>query len=312
MIFRLRWNKKVINHRQKLKEVLIELAFVALFVMYVSFYEVILMCFEVFATDEEGFFEKFPWLLWQDNSSNISGLKWVAGFFGCVYGAGIPAVIAVLLLHYRNENRSRMVHAEEARMPFYSFVFENYRPQYYFYELAWIFRRIVIAATVMIPKWGAYRLLGSMVILLVLLGFVCVEHFLSPFVHRAENTMNLIGSSVLVITLSFQTWVVFAIGNNVEFSLTGYAPIAFYFVTFLNLGYIVLLVTVTMWPLARQLFAKFQKCCFRAHQRRNLEELSPLVEDLEPEAIRSVESDLKVTSVHSQSTKKAGTDISAR
>ncbi len=100
------------------------------------------MCFEVFATDEDGYFEAFQWLYWKDLSSNVSGLKWVAGIFGVIYGVGIPALIAVLLLRYRDEIKSQMAHEQpEGEEPFFfSFVYENYRPQYYLYELAWIFR----------------------------------------------------------------------------------------------------------------------------------------------------------------------------
>jgi hypothetical protein len=293
------WRKERDGHVRLFKDLFLELAFLALFVMYISFYEVILMCFEVFATDSEGYFEKFPWLRWNTSaSSDVVGLKLVAAIFSVLYGLGIPAVVFLLLRSYRAEIQ-RTMKAEHSSEPhdklFFAFIYENYTPKFYFFEMAWIFRRLAIASTVMIPKWGANRLLGSLLVLFVLLGFMCIEHVLAPFARPAENTMNLIGSSVLVITFAFQTWVVFAVGNNADFSFTTYAPVAFYLATSLSIGYILLLVFVTIWPVIKSsINFIFRRCCSARSRfsRSNPAELHALLEEdgAEPSAVHSSDS----------------------
>lgn len=79
----------------------------------------------------------FPWLTC--SGSDYSKLIGATVFFGILYCFGIPVVFGILL--YRNRNTIDTKWTQEVL----GFFYVNYHSKYFYMEIVWIIRNLVIA-----------------------------------------------------------------------------------------------------------------------------------------------------------------------
>jgi predicted outer membrane repeat protein len=194
-----------------LKRMNAELGRVSLFLIFAAHFELCTRVLEVFApcihVPSEGFWysSTMPWLVCRDPSKQIGyfsantvhGKMAIAGLlFGALYVLGVPAAFASLLYWRRVEIKA----GDLATAQWLGLLYNSYRPSLHYFELAWILRRICIAAAIsMIPFTFVSRFLIPIVILFLSL---LAQRRYKPFLSKQDNNMEVISLLTIVFSIA--------------------------------------------------------------------------------------------------------------
>jgi hypothetical protein len=191
------------------------------------------------------FVEEIPWLPFSFGDDAFKSLFVAAMCFLLIYVVCIPVVFAVVL---HGADRSHERHHPAL------FLWENYQDKYFYFELVWLARRFLLALTVaVVPPESGFL---SLVVVFVLCACAAFQIHMKPFALKAENSFDLLGIVVLLVSFSVNTWAQ-SLGAGLEQGES--MQIVFYVVLGLNASYIVGLCLAASFPLWHVIFAKCRK-----------------------------------------------------
>lgn len=182
---------------------------VALFLIFAAHFELCNRVLEVFAPCVNVPSEKFsysstlPWLVCQNadfgffSPKAVHGRMAIAGLiFGVVYILGVPAVFAGLLFWKRQEIKA----GDTSTTQSLGLLYNSYRPSLHYFELVWLFRRVLFSAAISIlPPTFISHLIAPTVILVVSL---LIQRRYKPFILKEDNNMEVISLLAIMFTLS--------------------------------------------------------------------------------------------------------------
>jgi hypothetical protein len=213
------------------KTLLQTISTVALFLLFAFYFELTERVVSVFryshSSDGSLWMEELPWIPFDLSNHLFAALIAAAATFAVIYVIGIPVLFWRLLRFHDHHNHPA------------SFLWENYQPKRYWYEMLWIFRRLLLAVgTSLIREDTAF----SPVVIVGTLGFFLVVQFTkSPFLFKMENTFDLMATVTLLITYAVNLW-------SKSYESEDISP-AFYVVVVLNGLYVISLVAFAILPL---------------------------------------------------------------
>ncbi len=172
--------EETLHHQVTLRE---SVANIGVFLAFVSYYELVEAIVSVFRWSKSRsgvkYLEELPWIMASTSDSEFSSLLICSACFLVLYVVGIPIMFAVLIFQ---KNRG---HVGE-------FLWENYKPKYFFFELVWLLRRVSLAVVI---SAVSERSEFKPVLVVGLLGlYSVVQFFTRPFVNGPENVFDLIAT----------------------------------------------------------------------------------------------------------------------
>lgn len=171
---------------------------VALFLLYASYFELTTATLTLFQPcDAQDYMAAYPWLRCHSGESQYLMLISLGGLFALIYVIGIPLLFTYLLYRFRG-----VIHSPEHDEVehWLGFLYECYRRKVYWFELAWILRRLLLAASISILS--RFSALSSAAILAILLISVVIQVKVKPFRDPLENTMELLSLVTLIFCFS--------------------------------------------------------------------------------------------------------------
>jgi hypothetical protein len=183
---------------------------VALFLIFAAHFELCSRILEVFApcvsVPSEGFSysSTHPWLVCAQANAGISffsphtthGKMAISGLlFGVLYIIGVPLGFAVLLYWKRQEIKA----GDSSTGRWLGLLYNSYRPSLHYFELAWLFRRIVFAAVIsVIPSPFVSRYLAPACVLFISL---LIQRAYKPFIFKSDNNMEVISLLTILFAI---------------------------------------------------------------------------------------------------------------
>ncbi len=223
---------------------------IGLFLLFVTYYDLAERSLSVFSSmpSKSGvvFMEELPWVP-RSFADDEFRLLFICGVvFVVVYGLGVPLLFAVLL-------RYRKDHHHPA-----AFLWESYQPRFYWYEMVWIARRLVIAVVVsLIPEQGGLR---AFFVVFTLMVFAVLLFHNRPFRHYKENMFDLLSTLTLLATFSCAEWGVAQTEAPGGLENLG-IPASFYVALVANMTFVLALFFCTALPLLRAAASKLRGRC---------------------------------------------------
>jgi Leucine-rich repeat (LRR) protein len=225
---------------------------VGLFLLFVCYFEVAAEILSIYrrnqSVDGTWWMEEMPWIRFSLDDANFFSLIIASGIFGLVYLVGVPVLFAVLIWKYH----SVPDHAS-------GFLFENYKPKYYWFEMIWMFRRLSLAVVVSIISHESE--LAPLLIVSLLGGYAILQFLLKPFKHELENVFDLLATLVILFSYAENFWAERFVDMRNDF-----IPAGFYVVLVLSMLFLIALIVATCWPFV--IFVKqwmTKKCSKRSH-----------------------------------------------
>jgi hypothetical protein len=183
---------------------------VALFLIFAAHFELCNRILEAFApcvnVPSEGFSysSNYPWLICSTNSRSVTffsphsihGKMAIAALlFGVVYIIGVPLGFGILLYWKRQEIKA----GDSSTGQWLGLLYNSYRPSLHYFELAWLFRRILFAAAIsVIPTPFVSHFLAPTVILFLSL---LIQRRYKPFIAKSDNNMEVISLLTIQFTI---------------------------------------------------------------------------------------------------------------
>eukprot|EP01129_Flabellula_baltica_P011508 TRINITY_DN5053_c0_g1_i1.p1 TRINITY_DN5053_c0_g1~~TRINITY_DN5053_c0_g1_i1.p1 ORF type:complete len:876 (-),score=120.31 TRINITY_DN5053_c0_g1_i1:188-2815(-) len=141
--------------------------------------------------DGNSYMESRPWIQCDLESELYRNLVIYASTGGVVYIIGIPLLFTILLLKNRNHLR------EELQLYWLGSIYSSYKEESSFFEIAIILRRLSLAVVLsLIPNTSIYKIPSIFSILII---FLIVQLEVHPFKTKAENRIEVLSFSVLVL-----------------------------------------------------------------------------------------------------------------
>lgn len=174
----------------------------ALFFLFVCHFEISTSVFEILTpcvhTEGDGnWMEAYPWIKCTTLgfSDEYGQLMMTAYIFGLSYVFGIVIIFAALLFF----NRQRIVDGHTRVLNILGFLYESYRSRYYWFEIVWLVRRVMLAAAIglLTPDRPLYPVVVSSILMVSLL----IQRHVKPFTSKLENFMEQLTICVLLFTL---------------------------------------------------------------------------------------------------------------
>jgi hypothetical protein len=181
-----------------------------LVLVYVMFYEIVGGTAERFIC-EDGYLEPFPAVPCYTASVSI-----VVGVLGGLFIVVIPGILAWCV--FRNRHNLHNPSVEER----IGFLYESYCPEYYWYELSWIVRRVIFSLSAIIPDLQTRVLIISCCVV----SAVSLGVMLMPFKNKLENYLDWLGMALIMISLgtlssgptsNAVSWILFVLSVNFFF-----------------------------------------------------------------------------------------------
>lgn len=170
--------------------------FSVLFLISASYFELSNTVLEILRPCEHEHMAAYPWIHCSFNDGQYSALLITAIVFFVAYSIGIPAFFGFVLLR----NRRRIRAGDPALEAKYGFLYESYTAKYYWFELIWFLRRILLSLAVsVLPSRPGYQMAA---ILAVLLGSIALHRFLKPFSTKVANWFDLGVTCVLLFAVA--------------------------------------------------------------------------------------------------------------
>jgi hypothetical protein len=169
------------------------LQFSIFFLLSASYFELSSTVLEILRPcSTQGFMQAFPWVQCSTGNMTYISLLSTSIIFLIIYSIGIPSLFGLILLR----NRRRIQAGDPALEAKYGFLYESYKPQFYWFELVWFLRRILLAMAVsLMPARPGYQMT---IIIIVLQGSIFLHKSLSPFLSNLANILDQVATSVLV------------------------------------------------------------------------------------------------------------------
>ena len=183
-----------------------QILFFFLFFLHIAYFELDTLILENFQCETDSYIaldgrkplaalylEKTPWIPCSFSDQTYPKLFGAALAFAIPYLVGIPALFGVVLFQNRNNLEDDHVKGR------YGFLYAGYKPNYFYYEAIWIFRRILLAIFVaVIPASSPFR--SSLVLALLIVSLVA-QIYLQPFTERISNILE--ESSLVIIIVTY-------------------------------------------------------------------------------------------------------------
>jgi hypothetical protein len=174
-----------------------------LFFLFVCHFEISTSVFEILTpcthTEGDGFYmEAYPWIRCTSSLSfadEYGQLTLTAYIFGLTYVFGILILFSSLLYF----NRQRIIDGHTRVLNIIGFLYESYRSRYYWFEIVWLVRRVLLAAAIglITPDRILYPVVVSSILMISLL----IQRHIKPFTSKLENFMEQLTICVLLFTL---------------------------------------------------------------------------------------------------------------
>ena len=186
---------------------------ITLFLLYIIYNEVITEVFSNFSCSREPggeFYLMFaPWKTCSfDDFGYFWGLLIPSIIFLVIYVFGFPFGIWFIMFRNRNSLDSpRMLKSM-------GFVYDNFKPSFWWIEIAFLIRRILLAICAVLPI--NIKEEGAMIVITIFLIFFSVT---SPYQNRAEINSEILANSALLLLIgtgSYYYWV-----GNIAYSIFG-------------------------------------------------------------------------------------------
>lgn len=171
---------------------------VTLFLLYASYFELTTATLTLFQPcDAQNYMIAYPWIKCHTYDHQYLVLMILGGIFATLYVLGIPLLFGWLLYRYR-----RVIHSPEHEKVehWLGFLYECYRRKVYWFELVWILRRLLLAASISVLS--RYTALSSASVLAILLISVIIQVKAKPFRDSKENTLELLSLVTLIFGFS--------------------------------------------------------------------------------------------------------------
>jgi len=184
----------------------------SLFIAYSSYITVTGAVLTVLQPCVNGYFRDIPWISCSWDNSTYSSLIISGIFFLILYVLGIPAGFAALLYRYRKQ-----LHAETPIAKAVEFLYEEFRPGMYYYELIWMARRLLLVMGIMLipPESGwQFAFCSSVMAFSLFLQSIC-----KPFVHRYDNFTEILASLSVFVLYGVSVVDVIEYNNNLVSNL---------------------------------------------------------------------------------------------
>jgi len=183
---------------------------ILVFLLFVMYNLVTKMLFENFSCvkepDGELYLQKYPWLRCSSSDNQyFYGLFLPSILFTFLYTFGFPLAIFIIL--FRNR---RNFHTKKFAIKF-GFLYDNYKPNLWWMETAYICRRILIIAVISFFNTRNQELVVTM----ILFGYWIFFLLLPPYHERSEVNAEIFVTTTLIVLISagsfyqyaYLTWV---------------------------------------------------------------------------------------------------------
>lgn len=239
------------HHHHEEHGFLLHIRAMLIFIFYATLTEVTLVSFESVScrTDD------LTSLRWMESAPSVACsstqyqlLQKLAWPTIVIWALGVPSLFFYLLFRVRHH-----LH-HDARVEFvYGLLYENYRPRRWWWETVWMLRRVLVAFSVALGQ-STFFLTSS-----TLLGSMVLQHVARPFEKRAENTLELATTAVLLVTWSCA----------IEKDGAGISEWQRVVVAVLNLVWLLVLVALTFAPPLITLLQKAKYACQRKKNKNH-------------------------------------------
>lgn len=200
------------------------LQFSVLFLLSASYFELSNLILAVIRPCERSFMASYPWIPCGEAKQPFVALLSLGVTFFILYTVGIPAFFGWIMFRHRKTIAAapafEKVHLglgseSEVLIPpqlaenlesldeiegKYGFLFEAYRSRWFWWEIVWFLRRILLSVAVAtLRSYDGYQLAF---ISITMFGFLFLHRFAKPFASQAANVMDLVTSAVILLNLS--------------------------------------------------------------------------------------------------------------
>lgn len=176
--------------------------YLSMSVLYLLYFELANRVFEVFNCVKEDqtnkkYMQNLPWL--ECSSKTEWGeLKNIALIFIFIYVIGIPLFFSILLLKFRHRTRTD----PKTKYWLGRTITGSYRPEFYWFEMVLILRRLALAALIsLVPVGSPFQASG---VFFVLVASLACQYYLQPYSTPSENVVEEIGLISLLLTYGIQ------------------------------------------------------------------------------------------------------------
>jgi hypothetical protein len=246
-----------------------------LFIFYVGYFDLTNSIFSVFNCVEPydkvdtlnltgcthpvvSYMEDKPWIYCSfvaDVNTKYPAMFVTACVFLLVYVIGVPLLFAFLIYKNRRIIGPSEKHLDGGHVPYMSFLYDDYKSSFYWFELLWMGRRVLLSIAVILLKEG--NPFQPFLVVLILSLSVAIELHLQPFRDRVENFLEI----CVLITLLYS----YSGATGSTLSSAGVFPI---FVLVLNGIIFLALVIAILRPWLVVVFKKLSACCGRQTESR--------------------------------------------
>ena len=178
-----------------------------LFLLFASHFELSNIILRLFRPCEEHFMAKYPWIRceWSDASGTYAQLMALGLTFGALYILGIPLLFAWLLYRERLAFVQRIGNPSDShddeKVTWLDFLHECYHPKFFWFELVWMGRRLLLSLAISVIPTTLVHLQFSLVLLVLGVSFL-IQSGARPFKTRLENRVEFVAVLLLILTFS--------------------------------------------------------------------------------------------------------------
>jgi hypothetical protein len=175
------------------RDLVSRLQFSIFFLLSASYFELSSSVLEMLRPCSKfGFMHVYPWVQCSLSDRTYLSLLSIAISFFVIYSVGTPAFFGVVLL--RNRNRIRAGdHDLESK---YGFLYESYKLKYFWFDLVWFLRRIMLASAIsLLAAPPGYQIA---LIFLILQGSLILHRSWKPFASNLANAMDQLATATLL------------------------------------------------------------------------------------------------------------------
>lgn len=167
-----------------------------LFLVSASYFELTNAVLEVLTPCNKGHMANFQWIPCVFTNMEFKSLFIAASAFLIVYTIGIPSLFATLLFR----NRRRILAGDPQLESKYGFLYESYKPRFFWFELVWFLRRVLLSSAVtLLTNASGYQMAA---IFCVLQGSILLNRYLKPFQSGVANLLDMAASSVILLAVT--------------------------------------------------------------------------------------------------------------
>jgi hypothetical protein len=174
-------------------DLLSRLQFSFFFLLSASYFELSSTVLEMLRPcSKQGFMQAIPWVQCSLSDRTYFSLLATAIAFLLIYSLGIPAIFGFVLIR----NRRRIQAGDPVLESKYGFLYESYKVKFYWFELIWFLRRILLSMAIsLMAAPPGYQMA---MIFLILQGSLLLHRAIKPFSSHLANLMDQIATATLL------------------------------------------------------------------------------------------------------------------